>query len=75
MTKFLTSRGSILAALRKPRHRVVAALLIMLAAFGVATVRWFVIPQQGMPSRVDAIVMLNGPGDRLDSALNLAWAH
>jgi hypothetical protein len=28
-----------------------------------------------MPSRVDAIVMLNGPGDRLDTALDLAWAH
>jgi hypothetical protein len=28
-----------------------------------------------MPAHVDAIVMLNGPGDRLDSALDLAWAH
>jgi hypothetical protein len=28
-----------------------------------------------MPSHVDAIVMLNGPGDRLNTALNLAWAH
>jgi hypothetical protein len=26
-----------------------------------------------MPARVDAIVMLNGPGDRLDTALNLGW--
>jgi uncharacterized SAM-binding protein YcdF (DUF218 family) len=54
---------------------MIAALLIILAGFGVVTVRWFVMPQQGMPSRVDAIVMLNGPGERLDTALNLAWAH
>jgi hypothetical protein len=54
---------------------MIAALLIILAGFGVATVRWFVMPPQGMPSRVDAIVMLNGPGERLDTALNLAWAH
>lgn len=39
------------------------------------TARLFVWPQQGMPAHVDAIVMLNGPGDRLDTALNLAWAH
>jgi hypothetical protein len=54
---------------------MVAALLIMLAAFGIATIRWLVMPQQGMPSHVDAIVMLNGPGGRLDTALNLTWAH
>ena len=47
----------------------------MLAGLGAVTARLFIWPQQGMPSRVDAIVMLNGPGDRLDTALNLAWAH
>jgi hypothetical protein len=47
----------------------------VLAGLVAATARWFVWPQQGMPSRVDAIVMLNGPGDRLDAALSLAWAH
>jgi hypothetical protein len=75
LTKFLTSRQSNLAALWKRRHRIVAALLIMLIGFCVTTVRWFVMPQQGMPSHVDAIVMLNGPGGRLDTALNLSWAH
>jgi len=60
---------------RKSRRYIVVALLIALAGFGVATARWFVWPGQGMPARVDAIVMLNGPGDRLDTALNLAWAH
>lgn len=28
-----------------------------------------------MPSRVDAIVMLDGQGNRLTAALELAWAH
>jgi hypothetical protein len=41
----------------------------------VATARLFVWPPHGMPARVDAIVMLNGPGDRLDTALRLAWEH
>jgi hypothetical protein len=54
---------------------MVATLLIVLLGFGVATVHWLVMPEQGMPSHVDAIVMLNGPGDRLETALNLAWAH
>jgi hypothetical protein len=54
---------------------VAAAALIVLAGFFAATARWFVLPDQGMPSRVDAIVMLNGPGDRLHTALDLARAH
>lgn len=43
--------------------------------FTGATARWFIWPEQGMPSHVDAIVMLDGPGDRLDTALDLAFAH
>jgi hypothetical protein len=51
-------------------------LLIAAAGLSFVTARWFVWPpQQAMPARVDAIVMLNGPGDRLDTALDLAWAH
>jgi hypothetical protein len=60
---------------RKPLRYIAAALIAMLGAFGAATARWFVWPQQGMSDRVDAIVMLNGPGNRLDTALELAWAH
>jgi hypothetical protein len=60
---------------RRLRRRLATALLIMFAVFGATTVRFFVVPQQGMPSSVDAIVMLNGPGDRLDTALALAWDH
>jgi hypothetical protein len=61
---------------RRPRARryIAAALAVVLVAFCVATARLFVWPQQGLPSRVDAIVMLNGPGDRLGTALDLAWA-
>jgi len=57
------------------RKFIAIALLIILVGFGASTARLFVWPQQGMPSRVDAIVMLNGPGDRLDTALGLARAH
>jgi len=46
--------------------------LIVLAGFAMITARLFVWPQQGMPAHVDAIVMLDGPGDRVDAALKLA---
>ena len=46
-----------------------------LVVLGAVTAHWFVWTRQGMPRRVDAIVMLNGPGDRLHTALDLAWAH
>lgn len=77
MKKFRTTQNATSAQPRR-RHRglyVVVALLVVIAGLGLATARWFVWPRQGMPSRVDAIVMLNGPGDRLDTALDLAWAH
>jgi hypothetical protein len=51
---------------------VAVALVIVV---GAATLRLFIWPDQGMPTRVSAIVMLNGSGDRLDTALNLAWQH
>jgi uncharacterized SAM-binding protein YcdF (DUF218 family) len=57
------------------RRRIVIALLVVLVGFGAATARLFVWPAQGMPARVDAIVMLNGPGGRLQTAEMLAWAH
>ncbi len=50
-------------------------LVIVFAGLVAATAHWFVWPQQGMPSYVDAVVMLNGPGDRLSTALDLGWAH
>ena len=52
-----------------------AAAALLVAVFCAATARLFVWPERGMPARVDAIVMLNGPGNRLPTALGLAWAH
>jgi hypothetical protein len=49
--------------------------LALLIAFGAVTARLFVWPARGMPARVDAIVMLDGPGDRLHTAEELAWQH
>jgi hypothetical protein len=58
---------------RRRRWVILSVAAVLVAGFGVATARLLVWPQQGMPARVDAIVMLNGPGDRLDTALNLGW--
>jgi hypothetical protein len=58
------------------RWRLAAGVLaVLLLAFIAATARLLIWPDRGMPARVTAIVMLNGPGDRLDSALRLAWQH
>jgi hypothetical protein len=58
------------------RWRIAAgAVAVVLAGLAVLTGRLFIWPEQGMPSRVDAIVMLNGSGSRLDTALQLGWEH
>jgi hypothetical protein len=57
------------------RRKVAAVLAVGVIAVGAATARLFIWPDRGMPARVSAIVMLNGPGDRLDTALDLAWQH
>jgi uncharacterized SAM-binding protein YcdF (DUF218 family) len=57
------------------RRKFLAIVAVLVVVFAAATVRLFVRPDQGMPPRVSAIVMLNGPGDRLDAALRLAWQH
>lgn len=64
-----------LSVRRGCRRIVVITLAVCFVVISAATVRLFVLPERGMPSRVDAIVMLNGPGGRLDTALGLAWAH
>jgi hypothetical protein len=46
-------------------------LIVLLIGFSGITARWFIWPAQGMPASVDAIVMLNGVGDRLSTALDL----
>ncbi len=58
---------------RKRRRTVAVAVVVLAIVFSTATVRLFIWPDRGMPARVSAIVMMDGPGDRLDTALNLAW--
>jgi hypothetical protein len=57
------------------RWRLVAIALVVCITASAATARLFIWPVQGMPAYVSAIVMLNGPGDRLDTAESLAWQH
>jgi uncharacterized SAM-binding protein YcdF (DUF218 family) len=60
---------------RKWRQRVLACLAVLVIAFAAATARLLIWPAQGSPPRVDAIVMLAGPGNRLPAALALARDH
>ncbi len=70
-----SAAASSLKRRRKWRRPVAIALVILVIAVSAATARLFVWPDRGMPARVSAIVMMNGTGDRLDTALNLAWQH
>jgi len=62
-----------------PRHplarRVLTGLVTLILLFVIATARLIIWPASGMPARVDAIVMLAGPGERLPTALALAREH
>lgn len=61
------------AVRRRRRRRVAAALVIVVALLCVATGPLFIWPPgQGMPARVDAIVVLGGQGNRLGKGLELA---
>jgi hypothetical protein len=51
------------------------ALAVIVAVLSAATVRLFVWPAQGMPARVSAIVMMDGPGRMLGPTLQLARQH
>ena len=53
-------------------RRPIPVVLAVIVAFSLVTVRLFVLPAQGAPAHVNAIVMLGGSGDRLDVALRLA---
>jgi hypothetical protein len=66
-------RGQRLRMVR--RHRIAAVLASLVVLFCTATLRLFVWPASGMPQRVDVVVMLNGSGNRLNTALDLAWDH
>jgi hypothetical protein len=56
-------------------RKVLVALAAVFIAVSATTARLFIWPDQGMPSRVNAIVMLDGPGDALNVALRLAAQH
>ena len=59
----------------KSRRKVLIALAAVFFLFCAATARLFVWPAQGMPSRVDAIVMLDSSGHPLNAAVRLAEQH
>jgi uncharacterized SAM-binding protein YcdF (DUF218 family) len=76
----MRSRASLGAAERRRgfsrlRRRAFAAVMALVVAVVLVTVRLFVWPAEGMPATVNAIVMLAGPGDRLPVALQLARQH
>ena len=61
------------AVRRRRRRRVAAALIIVVGLLCVATGPLFIWPPgQGLPARVDAIVVLGGQGNRLGKGLELA---
>jgi uncharacterized SAM-binding protein YcdF (DUF218 family) len=59
---------------RRPvwRRWLLIAGVIVVAAFAGCTAWLIVWPAQGMPTRVDAIVVLAGPGTRLPAGVQLA---
>jgi hypothetical protein len=62
-------------ALRGRVRKIVAIAAVLITLFTVLTARILIWPIQGAPARVDAIVMLAGPGNRLPAALLLAREH
>lgn len=60
---------------RKRRMIVTGTIATVLLAFCGLTTRLFIFPVSGMPARVNAIVMMAGPGDRYSTALSLAERH
>ena len=57
------------------RHKVLVTLAAAFLLLCAVTARLFIWPAQGMPSRVDAIVMLDSPGHPLGFAVRLAEQH
>jgi len=57
------------------RRRILVGVLALVLVFAALTARILIWPAQGMPSHVDAIVMMAGPGDRPSVAVQLAREH
>ncbi|HVX22479.1 MAG TPA: hypothetical protein VHB02_14095 [Acidimicrobiales bacterium] len=64
---------------RRPRRRrwpaVVGAVAVLLVAYAVVTVVFFVRPDLGTVRRPQAVVVLGGYGDRLQRGIAVAHAH
>lgn len=71
------SRPGASGPVRKGRRwrRALIVLAVIFIAVVAATARLFIWPDQGMPHRVSAIVMLDSPGAPLGAALRLAGQH
>lgn len=61
--------------LRGRARKICAVMAVLVTVFVTLTARLLIWPVQGGPARVDAIVMLAGPGDRIAAALALAREH
>jgi hypothetical protein len=53
-------------------RRILVSVIALVLIFSALTARILIWPTQGMPTRVDAIIMMAGPGDRQSVALMLA---
>jgi hypothetical protein len=60
---------------RRRWRRWLIALAVLIVVFLGATARLFIWPDQGLPSRVDAVVSLDTPGGTFGAALHLAEQH
>jgi len=67
--------GSVSSPQGKRWRKALIALAVVFIAVCAATARLFVWPDQGMPARVNAIVMLDGPGEAFNVAVRLAAQH
>ena len=56
----------------RPRRWITISIVVLIIAFCAVTARLFVWPSSGMPTRVDAIVVIGGLGDRVDYGMKLA---
>ncbi|HCU97110.1 MAG TPA: hypothetical protein DHU96_32115 [Actinobacteria bacterium] len=68
------SEGVASSAVRRCWRRAAVTAAVVVVMFAAATARFFVVPAQGMPAHVDAVVVLDGPGNsgRLATAWRLA---
>lgn len=67
--------GRLRSRWRKRWHTALIVLAVVVIAVSAATARLFVWPDQGMPARVSAIVMLDSPGNTVSAALRLERQH